>query len=118
MGKARAVFVPTEYLEAFGGVNVEAQLCGTPCIATNFGVFPETIKHGETGFLCNTLQDFVDAAKNCDLLKPKVIRTHAERYLMDNVRWEYQKWFSDLYQVYLSTALPGVKGWHHLADAV
>lgn len=30
MGQARAVFVPTFYIEPFGGVNVEAQLCVLP----------------------------------------------------------------------------------------
>jgi len=88
--------------------------CGTPTITTNFGVFPETIIHNKTGFLCDTLQDFVDAAKNVDKLDPKVIRKHAERYLMDNVKWEYQKWFDDIYQLYLSVKEPGIKGWHHL----
>lgn len=114
MGRAKAVFVPTEYLEAFGGVNVEAQLCGTPAITTNFGVFPESIIQGVTGFRCNTLQDFVDAAKNVDKLDPKVIRKHAERYLMDNVRWEFQQWFDDLHQLYLSAQDKNVKGWHYL----
>lgn len=114
MGRAKGVFVPTLYLEAFGGVNVEAQLCGTPAIATNFAVFPETILHNKTGFLCNTLQDFVDAANNVDKLDPYEIREHAERYLMDNVKWEFQKWFEDLYQLYLSSKDSGVKGWHYL----
>jgi len=114
MGRAGAVFVPTVYLEAFGGVNVEAQLCGTPVITTNFGVFPETVIQGVTGYRCDTLQDFVDAAKKADSLDPKVIRKHAERYLMDNVKWEYEKWFGDLYQLYLSAHRPNVKGWHHL----
>lgn len=114
MGHARAVFVPTLYLEAFGGVNVEAQLCGTPVITTNFGVFPETILPGRTGFLCNTLQDFVEAARAADNLNPKTIHQHAERYLMDNVRWDFQRWFNDLYQLYLSAQDPTVKGWHYL----
>ncbi len=116
MGKARAVFVPTLYLEAFGGVNVEAQLCGTPVITTNFGVFSETIQHGGTGFLCNTLQDFVDAAKKVHTLDPRVIRLRAERYLMDNVKHEFNNWFHDIYQLYLSAEKPPAKGWHHLED--
>lgn len=114
MGKARAVFVPTLYLEAFGGVNVEAQLCGTPAITTNFGVFPETVVNGVTGFRCDTLQDFVDAARDVDRLDPHAIRNHAERYLMDNVKWEFQKWFDDLHQLYLSAQDSNVKGWHHI----
>ena len=115
MGKARAVFVPTEYMEAFGGVNVEAQLCGTPVITTNFAVFPETVIEGVTGFRCDTLQDFVNAARKVDKLNPTTIRKHAERYLIDNVKWEFEKWFRDLYQLYLSAQDPTMKGWHYLA---
>jgi len=112
MGEAAAVFVPTLYLEAFGGVNVEAQLCGTPVITTDFGVFPETVINGVTGFRCNTLQDFVTAARNVHMLDTHIIRKHAERYLMDNVKWEFQKWFNDLYQLYLSSTDSNIKGWH------
>ena len=116
MGRARAVFVPTLYLEAFGGVNVEAQLCGTPVITTNFGCFVETCLDGVTGFRCNTLQDFVDAARKVDELDPHVIREHAERYLMKNVKWEFQRWFEDLHQLHLSATVPGALGWHHLRE--
>jgi len=103
MAHAKAVFVPTEYLECFGGVNIEARLSGTPVITTDFGCFPEQIENGVDGFRCNTLQDFVDATEKVKKLNPKKIRQRAERYLMDNVKWEFQKWFDDLYQVYLST---------------
>ena len=102
LGRAKASFVPTTYLEAFGGTNVEAQLCGTPVITTDFGVFPETVVHGVTGFRCHTMADFVDAARKVGDLDPRIIRQHAERYLTTNVRWEFQKWFDDLYQLYLS----------------
>jgi glycosyltransferase involved in cell wall biosynthesis len=114
MAKARATFVPTIYLEAFAGTHVESMISGTPVITTNFGVFPETFEHGVHGFRCDTLQDFVDAAKKVDELDPKTIKDHGERYLMDNVKLEFQKWFDDLYQLYLSTKDSSVKGWHHL----
>ena len=116
MGGARAVFVPTLYLEAFGGVNVEAQLCGTPAIATSFGVFSETILDNKTGFLCNTLDDFVWAAKSASKLDPTEIRKHAERYLMDNVRWEFQRWYNDLYNLYESAQDKNIEGWHRVRD--
>jgi glycosyltransferase involved in cell wall biosynthesis len=90
-----------------------AHNCGTPAISTNFGCFPETIKHGVTGFLCNTLQDFVDAAKRAPELDPVEIRLHASRYFMDNVRHEYQRWFDDLYQLYRSAHF-SEKGWSYL----
>lgn len=110
----KAVFVPTEYLECFGGVNVEARLSGTPVITTNFGCFPEQIENGIDGFRCNTLQDFVQATRDVEKLDPYLIRKRAERYLMDNVKLEYQKWFEDLHQVYLST--DGVTpGWNFVS---
>lgn len=116
MGEAKAVFVPTQYLEAFGGVAVEAMLCGTAIITTNFGVFPEYNQSGITGYCCDTLNDFVEAAKNVHKLDPKVIRKHSERYLIDNVKWEFEKWFQDLYQLFLSAQNPKVKGWHNIDE--
>lgn len=115
LSKAKAVFVPTLYLESFGGVNVEAQLSGTPVISTNFGAFPETIEDKKTGFLCNTLQDFVDACKKIDTLNPQYIRDRAVRkYSMENVKWEFQRWFDDLYDVWESTQDLNKKGWHRI----
>lgn len=64
LGQARAAFVPTCYIEPFGGVAVEAQLCGTPAITSDFGAFPETVLHGETGFRCSTVGEFAWAAEH------------------------------------------------------
>jgi glycosyltransferase involved in cell wall biosynthesis len=127
MSRAIATFTPTEYLECFAGTHAESMLSGTPVITTSFGVFPGTIPdcvdgmhhmtpiENAVGFKCNTLQDFVDAAQKAKRCKPEVVRAYAERYLMDNVAKEYQKWFEDLYQVYLSTD-GKTKGWHRLRD--
>lgn len=116
MGGAKAVFVPTLYLEAFAGVHIEAMLTGTPCITTDFGVFEGTVKNGINGYRCNTLQDFVDAARAVENLDPHIVRQSAERYLMDNVKHEFDKWFDDLAQLYRSSHENGVQGWHHLKD--
>lgn len=67
MGRALAVLVPTLYVEPFGGVAVEAQLCGTPVITTDWGAFTETVQHGWTGFRCHTLGEFVWALRECAL---------------------------------------------------
>jgi glycosyltransferase involved in cell wall biosynthesis len=112
MSGAIATFVPTLYLEAFGGVNVESQLCGTPVITTDFGCFPETVINGVTGYRCHMLRDFIKAAQDIKELDNDIIRQCAERYLMKNVRWEFQKWFDDLFQLYLSTTDDNIKGWH------
>jgi len=117
MAKAIATFTPTEYMECFAGTHIESMLSGTPPITTNFAVFPGTIPDvldGKIGFRCNTLQDFVNAAKQAKNVNHKEIRKYAERFLMDNVRLEFQRWFDDLYQLYLSSVNPKIKGWHHI----
>jgi len=117
MSKALAVIAPTLYLECFGGTHVEAMLFGTPPITTNFGVFPGTIPdvlNGVVGFRCNTLQDFVDAARKAPFVDHRKVREYGERFSMDKVKFEYQKWFDDMYQVYLSTLDTKVGGWNHL----
>jgi glycosyltransferase involved in cell wall biosynthesis len=107
MGKARAVFVPTTYIEPFGGVAVEAQMCGTPVVTTDWGVFSETVVHGVTGWRCRTFDDFVWAATSgVDQIDPAACREWAVRnYSMDRVRWMYQEYFGKLYDLW-------GKGWY------
>lgn len=115
MAHAKAVFTPTEYLECFAGTHVEAMLSGTPVITTDFGVYGgNTFINGVHGFKCNTLDDFIWASKNVDRLDHYVIRKHAERFLMDNVKWDFQRWFEDLYCVYESTIDTSKMGWHRI----
>lgn len=106
MGRATALFLPTLYIEPFGGVHVEAQLCGTPVITTDHGVFVDTVINGINGYRCHTLNDFVRAARKVNTLKPDTIRRHASRFLIDTVQYDFQKWFEDLYRVWLSTKVP------------
>ena len=114
MGKAKAVFTPSEYLEPFCGVHAEAMLCGTPVITTNFGAFTDYVIDGVNGYKCDTLQDFVDATKKVGDLDPKKVRESAEQFTLESVSKVYQKWFDDLYQVYLSSQDKNVKGWNYI----
>ncbi len=59
LGNAMAVIMPTRYVEPFGGVTVEAELCGTPVLGSSYGSFTETVEHGKTGYQCRTLGDFL-----------------------------------------------------------
>lgn len=101
MGKAKGVFVPTQYCEPFGGVAVEAQLCGTPVITTDFGAFTETVEHGKTGYRCHTLDHFVWAANNVGKLDPNYIRARAvANYSMSRVRYQFDEFFNTLYDLW------------------
>jgi glycosyltransferase involved in cell wall biosynthesis len=122
MAHAIATFTPTEYLECFGGTHVESLLAGTPPITTDFGVYPTTLPdyfaNGKVGFRCNTLQDFVDASLKAATFGKddyRRIRDYGERFLMDSVKYDYQKWFDDLHNVWEST--DGVqKGWSRVSN--
>lgn len=97
LSNARALIVPTAYLEPFGGVAVEAMLCGTPVIASDWGAFTETVWDGLTGFRFATLREGVEAVEGCAYLPPDVIRGIAHgRYSLDAVRPMFERWFGRL----------------------
>lgn len=77
MAGARALLCPTEYIEPSATVVVEAQLCGTPVIATPWGGFPEYIEDGQTGFLCKSPQEFITAIADVDALSRDYTRVRA-----------------------------------------
>ena len=65
---------------------LEASLVKVPTIASNFGVFKEVIKDGETGLLCNNSDDWYKELKNLivnDTLKT-IISENAYNYCKDN----------------------------------
>ena len=114
---ARATFVPSIYLEAFGGAAVESMLSGTPIITTDFGVFPEYNVNGITGYRCNTLDQFVTAAQSVGKLKRRGIREYAiSRFSIDVVKWQYQEWFTDLHRLFESARDSTKKGWHFITE--
>lgn len=105
---AKALICPTVYIEPFGGVAAEAQLSGTPIITTDFGAFTETVKHGETGFRCRNLREFLDAADKVETLNPRRILEWAEsKFTLDAVAPQWKRWYDQIGTLYS-------EGWYQL----
>lgn len=106
MSKAKALICPTVYIEPFGCISPEAQLCGTPVIATNFGGFTETVEHGKTGYRCDMFGQFVDAIQKVGSLDRNYVRARAQKlYGLDAAKASYAAYFDRLNTLW-------DKGWH------
>jgi glycosyltransferase involved in cell wall biosynthesis len=103
MANAAAVFAPSLYLEPFGKVAVEAQMCGTPVITTDWGAFPETVADGVSGALCHTMRDFASAAKKAlsGEYDRKAIRAEAIRkFSTSAIGPRYENYFRELGELF------------------
>lgn len=106
LSKAKAVLVPTIYIEPFGGVVVEAQMSGTVPITTDFGAFTETIEDGVTGFRCHVRSDFLEAIEQSKRIDSLVLRKSAiDKYSTKVVAYQYDDYLKRLNTLY-------EKGWY------
>jgi len=78
MAGASALIVPTLYIEPFGGVSVEALASGVPVVASDWGVFPETITP-DVGRRFRTIQEGTSALLSAmeDLPRGQTLRNRA-----------------------------------------
>jgi glycosyltransferase involved in cell wall biosynthesis len=70
LGAARFTVVPSEWLEPFGRVVLEAFACGTPVVAARIGALPELVSHAQTGCLFEP-GDAADLARQLDWLEQR-----------------------------------------------
>jgi glycosyltransferase involved in cell wall biosynthesis len=97
MGGAVALLAPTLYVEPFGGVAVEAQLCGTPVLSTDWGAFTETVLPGVSGYRPSTLAEWADAVERVPHLDRREIRERAiGLYSTEVVSGMYEAYFERL----------------------
>ncbi|WP_413172335.1 glycosyltransferase family 4 protein [Anabaena azotica] len=80
MGGAVATLFPITWREPFGLVMVESMASGTPVIAMRMGSTEEVIADGETGFLCNNMQDCVSAIDKVARLNRYACRRYVENH--------------------------------------
>lgn len=110
LAKAKALFVPSQYVEPFGGVHMEAALSGTPVITSDWGVFPETVIQGVTGYRCTTLREYVWAAAHIETIEPQACREWALNFTLAAAAPRYDAYLQRLYDLHTG------KDWAYVPD--
>ncbi len=88
---AHAMLFPIDWPEPFGLAMVEAMATGTPVIAMDRGAVPEIVVHGKTGFVCNSVEEMVDAVDLVSGLDRLDCRRHVERcFSAERMAREYE----------------------------
>ncbi|MBE9013762.1 glycosyltransferase family 4 protein, partial [Pseudanabaenaceae cyanobacterium LEGE 13415] len=96
MGKAIATLFPITWREPFGLVMIESMAAGTPVIALNRGAASEVIAQGQTGFLCQSVEDCVAALDQVAQLDRALCRSWVSqrfsvKQMVDGYEGVYQK---------------------------
>lgn len=109
LGHARALLFPIDWPEPFGLVMIEALACGTPVIAFDNGSVPEVLRHGETGFIVNTMEQAIAAIQEIDKIDRFRCRQEFEnRFSARLMARNYFDLYTRLVEGRLSSGLPGV----------
>ncbi|PIY08629.1 MAG: glycosyltransferase family 4 protein [Flexibacter sp. CG_4_10_14_3_um_filter_32_15] len=97
LGKAAAFLMPILWNEPFGIVMAEAMACGTPVIGFGRGSVPEVVKHGINGYICQTLQQMIEAVENIDSISRFEVRKDTEnRFSADIISDNYLEIYKKL----------------------
>jgi glycosyltransferase involved in cell wall biosynthesis len=95
--RARATLFPIRWEEPFGRVIAESMACGTPVIAMRRGATPELVVDGETGFLCDTPEQMIDAVRHVGDLSPQACREHVSAMFSSTTMVEkYERLYASL----------------------
>lgn len=90
LGGAYALLHMINFEEPFGLSLVEAMACGTPVIGLRRGSVPEIIRHGETGFIVDGVDEAVAVLPSVGNLDRERGRHHvAEKFSRDRMVHEY-----------------------------
>ena len=112
MKNAKGSFLASQYLEPFGGVQIENLLAGTPTISSDWGAFTENNIEGVTGYRCRTFEDYVRAVKNIQegKIKPAECRAHGEKFSLEAIAPMYEDFFRKVSDIQTG------RGWYEIWD--
>jgi len=103
IGRARAMLFPVDWPEPFGLVMIEALACGTPIVAYGCGSVPEVLEDGVTGYIVQSQQEAIDAARHIACVDRQICRERFERYFTaDRMASRY----AEVYRTLIGDAIP------------
>jgi glycosyltransferase involved in cell wall biosynthesis len=85
IGGAAALLFPIQWKEPFGLVMIESLACGTPVLAFRNGSVPEVIRHGDTGFVVNSVDNMVRMTARISELSREECRADVRLRFSDHV---------------------------------
>jgi glycosyltransferase involved in cell wall biosynthesis len=100
LSHGKAYLYPIQWDEPFGITMIEAMACGTPVVTFKRGSTSEVIAHGTTGYVVESMQEFVDALQKVDQIDPKECRKRVENMftaeiMVENYERMYMKVLED-----------------------
>ncbi len=97
MSQAYCLLAPITWPEPFGLFFIEAMACGTPVVVFNRGSAPEIVKHGETGFVVDTIDEMVDAVDHIYQIDRRQCRQYVEdRFDMPRLADDYLRAYQQI----------------------
>lgn len=94
--RAKGYLYPIQWDEPFGITMAEAMACGTPVVTFKRGAAPEVVEHKITGFVAETIEEFIDSVERVNEISPRACRDRVEHMfstgaMVDNYERVYMK---------------------------
>jgi glycosyltransferase involved in cell wall biosynthesis len=107
LGGAVAMLFPINWKEPFGLVMIESMAAGTPVIAMRMGSTPEIIANGKTGYLCDSVEDCIEAVGKLKEIDRLACRQHVEtQFGVEKMVDAYE----DVYRLQLASKVASTNG--------
>lgn len=99
LGESTALLMPVLWDDPCPVVLSEALACGTPVIGLNRGGIPEVVQNGNNGFVCNSLEEIIEAVGKIKTIDRKRCRQSAEERFSDIVIVDqYEAFYKEIYR--------------------
>ena len=96
---AAATLFPADWPEPFGLVIIESLAAGTPVIALRRGSIPELLTDGVNGYICDDVEEMIDAVARIDLIDPEACRASARRFSDKSMTDRYLEIYEEVLRI-------------------